>query len=73
MKREIPALKHQDVGGAELPYLYYEGGEKKILFTHATGFLLGCGTRLLSNLFRNIPSGRLISAVTVPAIRKKGG
>ncbi|MDD5415115.1 MAG: alpha/beta hydrolase [Smithellaceae bacterium] len=39
MKREIPALKHQDVGGAELPYLYYEGGEKKILFTHATGFL----------------------------------
>lgn len=29
----------QDVGGAELPYLYYPGGEKKILFAHATGFL----------------------------------
>lgn len=39
MKQEIPALKYQDVGGAELPYLYYPGGEKKILFCHATGFL----------------------------------
>ena len=29
----------QDVGGAELPYLYYEGGPRKILFAHATGFL----------------------------------
>jgi len=39
MKKEIPELKRQDVGGAELPYLYYPGGEKKILFAHATGFL----------------------------------
>jgi pimeloyl-ACP methyl ester carboxylesterase len=37
--REIPDLKHQDVGDAELPYLHYPGGEKKILFVHATGFL----------------------------------
>ena len=29
----------QDVGGAELPYLYYEGGTPQILFAHATGFL----------------------------------
>lgn len=27
------------MGGAELPYLYYPGGEKKMLFAHATGFL----------------------------------
>ncbi len=39
MKMDIPELKHQNVGGAELPYLYYPGGEKKILFAHATGFL----------------------------------
>lgn len=29
----------QDVGGAELSYLYYEGGVRQILFAHATGFL----------------------------------
>jgi len=29
----------QDVGGAELPYLYYEGEVPQILFAHATGFL----------------------------------
>jgi pimeloyl-ACP methyl ester carboxylesterase len=39
MKKEIPELKMQDVGGAELPYLYYEGGPRQILFAHATGFL----------------------------------
>jgi len=39
MKIEIPELKTQDVGGAELPYLYYPGGPKQILFVHATGFL----------------------------------
>ncbi|HPC85622.1 MAG TPA: alpha/beta hydrolase [Smithellaceae bacterium] len=39
MKRDIPELKHQDVGGAELPYLHYPGGEKQMLFCHATGFL----------------------------------
>ena len=39
MKKEIPELKMQDVGGAELPYLYYEGGPRQILFVHATGFL----------------------------------
>jgi pimeloyl-ACP methyl ester carboxylesterase len=39
MKKEIPELKTQDVGGAWLPYLYYEGGPRSILFAHATGFL----------------------------------
>ncbi|MFO7568392.1 MAG: alpha/beta hydrolase [Smithellaceae bacterium] len=39
MKTQIPDLKHQDVGGAELPYLYYAGGDRHILFAHATGFL----------------------------------
>ncbi len=39
MKKEISELKMQDVGGAELPYLYYEGGPRQILFAHATGFL----------------------------------
>jgi pimeloyl-ACP methyl ester carboxylesterase len=39
VKRKIPPLMMQDVGGAELPYLYYEGGTPQILFAHATGFL----------------------------------
>ena len=39
MKKEIPQLQKQDVGGAELPYLFYEGGARQILFAHATGFL----------------------------------
>jgi len=39
MKTEIPELKTEDVGGARLPYLYYEGGARSILFAHATGFL----------------------------------
>jgi len=38
-KREIPPLKMHDVGGAHLPYLYYEGEPPQILFAHATGFL----------------------------------
>jgi len=38
-KREIPSLKMHDVGGAQLPYLYYEGDAPQILFAHATGFL----------------------------------
>ena len=29
----------QDVGGGELPYLYYGGGARQMLFLHATGFL----------------------------------
>jgi len=37
--REIPELKIHDVGGAELPYLYYEGEGPQMLFAHATGFL----------------------------------
>jgi pimeloyl-ACP methyl ester carboxylesterase len=37
--RKIPPLKIHDVGGAELPYLYYEGDSPQILFAHATGFL----------------------------------
>jgi pimeloyl-ACP methyl ester carboxylesterase len=39
MKMDIPELTKQDVGGAELPYLFYEGGARQILFAHATGFL----------------------------------
>jgi pimeloyl-ACP methyl ester carboxylesterase len=39
LKRAIPQLTKQDVGGAQLPYLYYEGGTPQILFAHATGFL----------------------------------
>ena len=38
-KKEMPDLKMQDVGGADLPYLYYEGEASPILFAHATGFL----------------------------------
>lgn len=38
-EKEIPSLKIHDVGGAELPYLYYEGEAPQILFAHATGFL----------------------------------
>lgn len=37
--RGIPDLQIHDVGGAELPYLYYEGEAPQILFAHATGFL----------------------------------
>jgi pimeloyl-ACP methyl ester carboxylesterase len=37
--REIPPLKIYDVGGAQLPYLYYDGEAPQILFAHATGFL----------------------------------
>jgi Predicted hydrolases or acyltransferases (alpha/beta hydrolase superfamily) len=36
---EIPDLKMQEVGGAQLPYLYYEGGTSQIIFVHATGFM----------------------------------
>ncbi|MFZ2395070.1 MAG: alpha/beta hydrolase [Smithella sp.] len=39
VSREIPPLKIHDVGGAELPYLYYEGVAPQIFFAHATGFL----------------------------------
>ncbi len=39
LKKEIPDLKMQDVGGADLPYLYYEGETPQIVFAHATGFL----------------------------------
>lgn len=39
MKNEIPELRMQDVGGAELSYLHYEGGARPMLFAHATGFL----------------------------------
>jgi pimeloyl-ACP methyl ester carboxylesterase len=38
-KKEMPDLKMQDVGGADLPYLYYKGEASQILFAHATGFL----------------------------------
>ncbi len=38
-RREIPPLKIQDVGGAQLPYLYYKGDASPMLFVHATGFL----------------------------------
>ncbi len=36
---DIPSLNHHDIGGARLPYLYYEGEAPQILFAHATGFL----------------------------------
>ncbi|HQL00006.1 MAG TPA: alpha/beta hydrolase [Smithellaceae bacterium] len=39
MELQIPDLKYQDVGGAQLPYLFYEGGAPQMLFVHATGFL----------------------------------
>jgi len=39
MKKDIPELRKQDVGGAELPYLFYAGGPRQLIFTHATGFL----------------------------------
>ncbi|HOZ61889.1 MAG TPA: alpha/beta hydrolase [Smithellaceae bacterium] len=35
----VPQLKRQDVGGAELPYLHYQGDNRTMLFAHATGFL----------------------------------
>ena len=35
----MPDLKMQDVGGADLPYLYYKGKTPQIVFAHATGFL----------------------------------
>lgn len=38
-EKEIPPLKTIDVGGAQLPYLHYDGGAPQILFAHATGFL----------------------------------
>jgi lipase len=40
-EKEIPALQMQDVGGAQLPYLYFEGKDPapQMLFIHATGFL----------------------------------
>ncbi len=39
IKDGIPELKKQDVGGAELPYLYYDGEGPALLLAHATGFL----------------------------------
>lgn len=48
--REIPPLKIQDVGGAELPYLYYEGEPPQILFVHATGFLPWLWHPIIENL-----------------------
>jgi lipase len=39
MKIQIPELKMQNVGGARLPYLHYEGDTTPIIFVHATGFM----------------------------------
>ncbi len=39
MEIEIPDLKMQDVGGADLPYLHYDGDASPIIFVHATGFM----------------------------------
>jgi pimeloyl-ACP methyl ester carboxylesterase len=36
---DIPQLEKQDVGGAELPYLYYGSSGCTLFFAHATGFL----------------------------------
>jgi pimeloyl-ACP methyl ester carboxylesterase len=49
-EKEIPELKMQDVGGAELPYLYYEGRAPQILFAHATGFLPWLWHPIIENL-----------------------
>jgi pimeloyl-ACP methyl ester carboxylesterase len=48
--REIPPLKIHDVGGAALPYLYYEGEAPQILFAHATGFLPWLWHPIIENL-----------------------
>lgn len=48
--KEIPPLKIQDVGGAELPYLYYAGEASPILFVHATGFLPWLWHPIIENL-----------------------
>jgi pimeloyl-ACP methyl ester carboxylesterase len=37
--KAIPKLESQNVGGAELPYLHYQGNGGKTVFCHATGFL----------------------------------
>lgn len=41
MQNEIFDLQFQDVGGAQLPYLFFEGkaSAPQMLFVHATGFL----------------------------------
>lgn len=39
MSIQTPALMMQDVGGASLPYLHYDGGTSQIIFVHATGFM----------------------------------
>lgn len=49
-EQEIPSLKIHDVGGAELPYLYYEGEAPQILFAHATGFLPWLWHPIIENL-----------------------
>lgn len=49
-EKEIPSLKIHDVGGAELPYLYYEGEAPQILFAHATGFLPWLWHPIIENL-----------------------
>ncbi|MDI6741146.1 MAG: alpha/beta hydrolase [Smithella sp.] len=49
-EKEIPSLKIHDVGGAELPYLYYEGEAPPILFAHATGFLPWLWHPIIENL-----------------------
>jgi lipase len=49
-EKEIPELKMQDVGGAELPYLYYEGEAPQILLSHATGFLPWLWHPIIENL-----------------------
>ena len=41
MKSKMPELRSQDVGGAELPYLFFEGeaSAPPMVFIHATGFM----------------------------------
>jgi pimeloyl-ACP methyl ester carboxylesterase len=56
LKKEIPELKMQDVGGADLPYLYYEGETPQIVFAHATGFLPWLWHPVIQRL---APSGRV--------------
>ena len=52
----MPELKRQDVGGAELPYLYYDGDGPALLLAHATGFLPWLWHPVVKEL---LPPGRI--------------
>jgi hypothetical protein len=41
-----PEIRHADLAGSKIEYLYYEGDGPVIIMLHATGFYPGCGTPL---------------------------